>query len=628
MLFAVTRPFRKATRLVVALGVGLLLVAGARAQSDADVSVSAQARPAEVGTAGTVTFTIQVRGASRTEVRTPEPPSTTNLVLRGSTPRTQREVSFESGRLRRHLSFEWTYEPMRVGVARIRGATVRIRGEEYTTDEIRVRVVPQSQRPGPVPPPVTDPSAAADGAERRAGLAPRDLFIRGTVSTDTAYQNEQVTVEYRLFFRPGVRLRQSRMADAWDAPGFWREELDVASRPTPRAREMYGRTYKAIVLKRVALFPTRTGRLEVDPLRIETEARARPRLGRREGPVPRSRYEPVTLSSDPLAITARPLPGSPPRAFDGAVGQFSLETRVRPDSVAVGEAVELIARVRGTGNIATVSPPALDVPSDLAAYDPSVETEIVRSGAEIRGTKTFTYTLVPRSGGRYTLPALRFAFFDPAAGRYRTLRSEPAVVRATGSAERRAASRTGEGLPVGDIAGPAERTGRWVRADRRPLHARPWVYAVLLAPLVLAGGALAYRRRRANAAETTPASRGEPVARAHLEEARRHRRDGEVRAFHRAVEEGILAFLEARLDLSRSASGMTGEALDRHLARRGATRAEREALHELLSVCSEAQFTPAEPSTDDMATTLDRAAALLRSLDDTLPAEPDRPGGA
>jgi hypothetical protein len=130
-------------------------------------------------------------------------------------------------------------------------------------------------------------------------------------------------------------------------------------------------------------------------------------------------------------------------------------------------------------------------------------------------------------------------------------------------------------------------------------------------------------RRRGRATNEEGASRASgalDAARPALRDARRHLEAGEARPFYRAVERGVLAFLEARLDLPRAASGMTGEALDRHLARQGAARADREALHEVLRACSEAQFAPAEPAPDAMATTLEQADALLRRLDDRLPA--------
>jgi len=613
-------------RLVVfVVGMGVCLAGRAWGQPDDEISVSVQAQPAEVGTEETVTFTIEVRGVPLSDIETPDPPPTSNLVLRGTTPSTEREVSFKSGRFTRHVTFEWTYAPMRIGIGRLESTQVRIRGERYRTDEVRVRIVPQSQRPGRAPRGQSrSASAPAQGDADALEMEPQDLFIRATASTDTAYQNEQVTVEYRLFFRPGVRLRQSRMADAWDAPGFWREELDVASRPTPRTTTLHGRAYDAIVLKRVALFPTKTGRLGIDPLQIETEAQIRPRLGQR-APAARSAYRPVTLSSETLELVVESLPSGAPPAFDGAVGSFALHTEVDAESVEVGEAVELTARVRGTGNLATLSPPLLEPPSDFETYDPSVTSDLDRSGSGVEGTKTFRYTLVPRSNGHYTLPSVRFAYFDPEAEQYETLRSEPVTLHVTGDVPPDAVSRTGEGLPVGDLAGPLEAT-RWVHVDRPPLYAQPWAYAVVLVPVLLAGGALAYRRLQGRSGGAASEPQPLNVAQPHLETARQRLHDGDERGFYEAVERSILAFFDRRIEAFPPASGQTRALLNRHLAQHDVPEADRTALRELLDACDEGQFSPTEPSYDAMEATLDHAQALLRRLDDSLPRsfDPDR----
>ena len=606
--------------LVVLTGLGLLLGSGVRAQPS-DVTVSATAQPMEVGTEERVTFTIEITGAPRSTIQTPEPPPTANLVLQDPTPNTRRELSFDSGALTRRITYEWTYRPMQVGIGRIRSADIRIQGQTYTTDEIRLRIVPQSQRPNRPPrahgaPPT--PSSRRN-PQRPSTLSPRDLFIQATASTDAAYQNEQVTAEYRLFFRPGVRLRQSRMADAWDAPGFWREELDVASRPTPRTAQLYGKTYKSIVLKRVALFPTRAGTLNVDPLRIETEAQARPDMGQ----TPRPPYEPVTLSSEALSVVAKALPPNAPPAFDGAVGQFSLRTTVDADSVQVGDAVTLTARLQGTGNLATVSPPTINPPSDFEVYEPSVRADIDRSGDTVRGTKTFTYTLVPRSNGRFTLPPVRFAYFDPDTDQYETIRSEPTALQVTGDVPPDAVAQTGQGLPVGKIAGPIESDVHWVRPDRPPLHRQPWAYGALLVPIALAAGGLAYRRYAGgNTPVMEPKSEGLDAAQEHLQAAHRDLREGNVRAFYQTIERAVFTFLTIRLNLSRTPAGLTREALARHLARHDVPDAEREALHNLLDACDEAQFTPAEPAHETMQAALDQAQTLLLRLDDALPVRP------
>ncbi len=601
------------------LCLGALLGGPVRAQSGSEVSISAQATPSKVGTSETVSFEIQVKGVPLSVIQTPDPPPTVNLVLQDPTPTTRRNLSFDSGRLSRRATFRWTYRPMREGIARIRPTTVRIQDERYTTDEIRVRIVPQSQRSGRSSRAGADPAEPSSSPDARqvAALGPRDLFIEATASSDVAYQNEQVTTEYRLFFRPGVRLRQSRMADAWDAPGFWREELDVASRPTPRTTTAYGQTYETIVLKRVALFPTRAGTLRVDPLRIETEAQ--PRKQRDRSPSQR-RYEPVTLSSEALSVVAESLPPDAPPAFDGAVGQFSLQTSLSDDSVEAGNAVELTARIEGTGNLATISPPAVDPPSDFETYEPSLEADIDRGGEQVQGAKTFTYTLVPRSNGGYTLPPVAFSYFDPETEAYETLRSEPIALHVTGDAPPRAMGRTGEGLPVGDIAGPIEDDVRWVQADRAPFYRQPWVYAVLLVPVVLAGGGVAYQQYAGReTAASDPASDGLGPAQSHLRDAHRHLREGETRTFHQTVERAVRTFLTTRLGVPEMPSTEKRDALDQRLAQHDVPEAERRAVTDLLDACDRAQFTPAEPSHDAMEATLDQAQTLLLRLDDALP---------
>ncbi|WP_181149281.1 BatD family protein [Salinibacter sp. 10B] len=605
--------------LALLTGMGLLLVGGVRAQSGDEVEVTASAQPSEVGTAGTVVFKIQVKGAPLSAIETSSPPSTTNLVLQNPTPQTDPELSFDSGRLTRHVAIKWTYEPLQVGIGRIRPTTIRIRGTKYTTDEIRVRIVPQSQRPSRAPSASAPPAASSQRPSSQSNaLGPRALFIRATASADTAYQNEQVTAEYRLFFRPGVRLRQSRMADAWDAPGFWREELDVASRPTPRTTDLYDQTYKAITLKRVALFPTQSGSLTIDPLRIETEARPRPQMGRRET-VPRSRYEPVTLSSEELTVHVESLPPDSPPSFDGAVGRFSLDTQISNDSVEVGEAVDLTVRLQGSGNLATIAPPLVEPPSDFETYEPSVQTELDRSGGEVQGTKTFSYTLVPRSNGGYTLPPVTFTYFDPEAEQYRTLQSAPITLHATGDVPPQAVGRTGEGLPIGDIAGPIE-NAQWVRAHQAPLYAQPWAYAAVFVPILLAAGGAVYRRYTAGpTAPNAPPPDALDTAQRHLQDAHTHLRGGDADAFYGTVEHAVLSVLDAHLDLPQPPAGLTQQALDQHLVHHDVPPSDRKAVQELLDTCNEAQFSPTDPSYDAMEATLDHAQRLLLRLDDSLP---------
>jgi hypothetical protein len=573
------------------------------------------AEPTTVEVGETVVFTVRVEGVPATVVQAPERPAVTNLEPQKRRPDVRRVQSSTGGTLQQAVTFSWRFRAGEPGTARIRPVTVTIRGDDYATGDIRVQVTPQPERLSS--PTLTHPEGAASDAV----LDERDLFVRATATTDRAYQNEQVVAEYRLYYRPGVRLRHSRLAESWDAPGFWREELDVASRPTPQRRRAYGRTYETVMLKRVALFPTRSGTLHVDPLRIETEAQGTVRMRRNDRTL-RGRFEPVRLASRSLSLQVRPLPAGAPPSFDGAVGQFSMSVTMDTDSAAVGDSVPLRVRVRGTGSLTTLSPLPLDLPATVEAYEPTVEADIERDGRRIRGAKTFSYALVPRSGGRIDLPPVAFSYFDPDAARYETLREEAPTLQVSGEAAPQAVGRTGDGLPVGEVtdlmtAGEA----RWSRTDRPPLYRWSWAYVLLLIPIMLVGGRLVYRRwgpalRAPSKADPDPSL---DVAHEQLQDARQrlqNGRSGAESAVYQAVGRAVRTFLADRLGLNGTTP--TRAALDRHLVRHDTPNDLRDSLYGLLDRCDEAQYAPAS-SRESGDAIVDDAQAVLRRLDEHLP---------
>ncbi len=612
-------PWPTAVAVLIALLAAGLVASPARAQQDQPVTVSAQAHPMTAGTSDVVTFTIRVEGAPLSMVDTPEPPSTANLALRRPTPTTQRNVSVVDGRLDRSITFRWEYEPMRTGTARFGPVTVSVRGRTYKTETIRVDIMPQSQRPARPPSGRAIPhggvSPSASDGRPTSALGEDDLFIRALPSDRQIYQNEQTVITYRLYFREGIQLRHSRLATAWDATGFWREELDVESRPLPRTAYVDGTPYQTIVLKRVALFPTRTGTLDVDPLEIETEARASAQLRTPNDPFSslRRSYETVTLSSEPLTIDVQPLPGGAPEAFRGAVGSFQIRTEVDSRDVATGRALRMTVRLRGTGNIATLEPPGFTPPDAVDAYDPETTTSIDRSGRSIQGTKAFTYVLIPRRNGELTLPPVTFAYFNPEQRRYETLQSAPLTIDVAGSETPTATSTTGRGLPANDIAAPLESADDWIRTDAPPLYLNPWTYVALLTPLLLAGGLLALRRGTSTAPDAPPPS-DDDRATQQLHAAREYLRTGNPDAFYGALEQAVLGCIGDYI--GARPAGLTRSRIDQALGARDVPARIRQAIFELLDVCDRVRYTPAQPAERTMQQALQRTHQILDYLHD------------
>lgn len=613
-----TAPHRFLSFLLAALA----LAASARAQDP--IKVLASVESTTVGDQDIVAYSVEISGGDLSAVRAPVAPETENLALVQPVPSTSRSMQIVNGLVSQSLSFQWLFRPVQQGSARIGESEVAVYGKVYRTDPIRLSVVPQSQRPSRGMPSRArpfggDPNARPDPADE---LGPKDLFVSAAPTKRHAYQGEQIGITYKLFFRRGVQIRQSRLADSWDAEGFWREELETSRTPLPEEEVVNGLRYSAIPLKRVAVFPTRSGTLSVDPLKISTDARAgRTRLD----PFDRffslggRQYGPIELASPPVEIRVEPLPAGAPDEFRGAVGQYTMDVSVSAFEIAVGEALRVTVRLRGTGNLATLEPPEMNVPGVFETYDPTVTLDIDRSGSRVRGGKVLSYVLVPRAGGTFTLPPVRFAYFDPRTERYEALEGEAHTIRVEGPAAGAAvATATLGGLPVDDIAAPA-RTSAWVTPEGVPLHRRTWPYLILGLPLVALLGLVLARTRLDKIAadpEALRRKRAHPLAQKHLKEAEALRARHEARAFYAELDRALLGFLAHRMGASgEGAQGWSRTDLDRRLAVRGASPGTRARLRELLDECDRTRFAPIAPDAGAAATASERAAALIVALD-------------
>jgi len=567
------------------LAFALALAAAAHAQP---VSVQAFADKTTVGDGETLRFTVEVSGPFRTLDRV-EPPEVRNLLPVRPAPLQERHSATRGGRTIQTVTLLWDFAPEGSGSAEIGPVAVTVDGRRYTTDPVRIRVVPQRQRPTP---------AAGAQPDAPAGNGP-DLFLRAEPDRRAAYVGQQVVVEYVLYFAAYVHPRNARLFGAWDAAGFWREDLEIPGAPTTRPVMVDGRPYEAVTIKRSAFFPTRAGDLTIDSLVVELEALQSQRAGGVYGPLFNpfaSRYARRRLASPSVAVTVRPLPDGAPAAFSGAVGDYTMRVEVDRTEVAAGDAVRVSAIVRGDGNLSTIDGPPWAVSVPLETFPPEVTTRAFRTERRLRGERRFTYAVVPGRPGAHTLPGIAWAYFDPEAGAYRTLTSEPVAIRAVGPAAdaEEAARATPEGLVL--HAEP----GRWrrVRAER-PLHTRPAVWAgfalPLLALLAFAGAHL--RRQRLAGTPGARSRRALARARATLASGR-----GDRTAALAALDRAVRDFLDERLDLPARSLPLAD--LPAALTARGVSEATAHGLHTLLADADAGQFAPAArvpaPSPEDV----------------------------
>lgn len=136
------------------------------------------------------------------------------------------------------------------------------------------------------------------------------------------------------------------------------------------------------------------------------------------------------LDTNALALTVKPLP-APPADFSGAVGDFTLTSKVVPLTAAVGEPVTWTLELTGTGNWPDISGlPQREASNDFQVVQPK-SRRTMKEGTLFEGTLTEDVVLVPTRAGTYQLPAVRLSYFDPKSGTYKTVASTAATVVVT-----------------------------------------------------------------------------------------------------------------------------------------------------------------------------------------------------
>jgi hypothetical protein len=488
-------------------------------------------------------------------------------------------------------------------------------GRSYATEPLQIVV----SATAPTPPPSRGaPGADAPGAE----VAPEDVFVTATANRTQVYQNEPVIIEYRLFTR--VEIGSYSVTQQPTATGFWTEEYPVGQRLQVETVVRNGIQYASAVIRKVALFPSSAGTKTVGPMTIEAQARLRQRSRSllddffRGGSL-FGRNVPVLLTSDSIRVEVLPLPESGRSDdFSGFVGDAEISASLDKTDAETNEALTLVVRVEGEGNVRTLAEPEIDFPPDFEVYDPDVSEEVHKGDARVTGTKEYEYVLIPRAPGTKTIPPIRLSYFDVQGGSYETVSTEPLSVHVTGEPVTgpAAAGRRGGIQPLReDIRFISIRQPSFHHVDRSPTE-RVEFWLVVLVPLAVVGGAVGVRRHRDRLQGDVAYARhrrASRLAKQRLGRARSLLNVETQKPFYAEAGRALQGFLGDKLNIAEA--GMIRDEVRSALRERQVAGDVVEEYFACLDVCDRQRFAPSEASHDEMKGFLKRAERAMANLD-------------
>jgi hypothetical protein len=322
------------------------------------------------------------------------------------------------------LTYTYTLMPNKEGSFTIPPATIKVDGNQYTSNGVRITVLPPDQPSNASVATQQQGNASAASQQREAtNVNAENIFMRTLVSKTKVHEQEVVLLTYKLYFA-GVDVAQfTNNTRLPEFKGFLKQELEISEIQT-ELEHYNGRNYQTAVIYRTLLFPQRSGDIVIDPAQFEAVLRVQNRAQVRS--IFDDFFNSYTTVAKPLTapsvtIHVSELPAGKPASFSGGVGQFSISSRISNTELQANEAVTLTITIQGAGNMKLLKTPTVDWPEGFEVYDPKVTNNFKNSVAGVSGIKTIEYLAIPRAGGTYTIPPIEFAYYDTQADTYKTL---------------------------------------------------------------------------------------------------------------------------------------------------------------------------------------------------------------
>jgi hypothetical protein len=303
-------------------------------------------------------------------------------------------------------------------VRALREGEIVIPSFEVETDRGRIRV-PEARFNG---------TAAQVGGGSEARKLSDVAISQLRMDPAEVWEGQVVPIQYTLAVSPRLEA-QVGGAPEWN-PG--KVAFDPFGTPKQREARVGGESWPALAYETRGM-ALGTGELSLPPVSQRVDF---VQQGGRSvfdvfglGGRPAERH---TVQSEPPALKVKPLPPAPPDYYK-AVGQFKIESKVVPRKVKVGEPITWTLTLSGTGNwpVGLALPPR-EVSSDFRAVQPKAQRTL-EEGTQFSGKLSEDVVLIPQKPGTYTLGRVRYAYFDPVAGKYETITTDEVTVEVEGA---------------------------------------------------------------------------------------------------------------------------------------------------------------------------------------------------
>lgn len=513
--------------------------------------------------------------------------------------------SWINGKASFSQSYSYIIKPLKKGEFLIPHASISINNKILKSDPVKVIVLD----PVEIPKDPNDPNY----------IAQQNVHLVAEISKSSPYVGEGIYVEYRLYVSQNISVRDFSYTESPQYNGFWNQDIKIQGLNAKNGT-YNGEQYRYVVLQKALLIPTKSGKLTIDPIKMDIVIGVPTGRGDFFGnPIVKNVTKSFASAKKYIQSKELPIEGKP-LSFNGAVGDFNFIVSSSKNILKSNESATVSVKVTGNGNLKLFELPSIKTPSELEVFTPEQKEKITINSGGIRGSLTKNYTVVPQFKGKYKIPSTEFSYFDLKEKKYVRLSSEDIFVDVLEGKELvtnsdLASSSKKDIIITGDNFRYIQTSSTFYLAEKSDFYASTGYYLMLILPLLfIPVGIIIARKNKArnNDVLGNKLRKADRLAKKYLSEAKKQL--GAKEAFYVALEKALHNYLKAKLKIETS--DISKEKITELLKREAVNENDINSFIAVFKSCDMARYSPVTEV--EMKNDYEKSKSVISQIDKQL----------
>ncbi|MGC6428412.1 MAG: BatD family protein [Flavobacteriales bacterium] len=498
-------------------------------------------------------------------------------------------------------SYSYYMTALNEGKLTIGSASIKIEGKTINSEPIVLNV------------------SKADPNKKGGFNINENVEIKVSVNKTNVFQGEQIVVNYKLFSK--INLTDISVSQFPELNNFWKDEIETNSRGEIKVID--GVKYNVWEVSKSILTPQKSGELIIDPMKLEITVQLKTGNNRRDIFGMFNNYKTIVeeINSKSITINVKDLPPNPPPSFNGAVGNFELNSKIDKQRAKTNTAINYQLELSGSGNLNLIDNIPVNFSDDFEVFDPQKEDKSFIAKNGIRGKLLFNHLIIPRYQGDYIIPTQEFTFFDTKSNRYKTINTKSYEIRVDkgNNDATYVSNNANSNVSENTSLKPLKNNTRFYKANQKPIYKTWWYIILSVLPFI---SLITYfaRKKYFEILDNDPIQRkfrkSLKIAQKRLKNAENLLKNNEKLAFYEEIEKSLLQYFSQKFNIETS--DLSKETIttifDKH-------NIDKEALDNFISIiedCEFCRFAPSALESKDINTVYTNATKIIVEIEKQL----------